>query len=53
MLRIALEVVFMVAILAALFWYVGIGSVYNALIHVKVEYLLLAFLMYFGISCLK
>jgi hypothetical protein len=42
----------MVAILAALFWYVGIGSVYNALIHVKVEYLLLAFLMYFCINLL-
>jgi uncharacterized protein (TIRG00374 family) len=52
MLRIALEVVFMVAILAALFWYVGIGSVYNALIHIKVEYLLLAFLMYFCINLL-
>ncbi|MGD0204636.1 MAG: lysylphosphatidylglycerol synthase transmembrane domain-containing protein [Candidatus Bathyarchaeia archaeon] len=52
MLRIALEVVFMVAILAALFWYVGVGSVYNALIHIKVEYLLLAFLMYFCINLL-
>ena len=51
-LRIALEVIFMVAILAALFWYVGIGSLYNALLHIKVEYLLLAFLMYFGINLL-
>ena len=42
----------MVAILAALFWYVGISSVYNALLHIKVEYLLLAFLMYFGINLL-
>jgi len=51
-LRITLEVVFMVAILAALFWYVGVGSLYNALLHIKVEYLLLAFLMYFGINLL-
>lgn len=50
--RILLEVVFMVAILAALFWYVGAGSIYNALLHIKVEYLLLAFLMYFGINLL-
>ncbi len=49
-LRIALEVVFMVLIFAALFWYVGVGSLYNALLHIKVEYLLLAFLMYFGIN---
>jgi uncharacterized protein (TIRG00374 family) len=42
----------MVAILAALFWYVGVGSIYNALLHIKVEYLLLAFLMYFGINLL-
>ncbi|MGA2523544.1 MAG: lysylphosphatidylglycerol synthase transmembrane domain-containing protein [Candidatus Bathyarchaeia archaeon] len=42
----------MVAILAALFWYVGVGSLYNALLHIKVEYLLLAFLMYFGINLL-
>jgi uncharacterized protein (TIRG00374 family) len=40
----------MVAIFAALLWYVGVGSLYNALLHIKVEYLLLAFLMYFGIN---
>jgi len=51
-LRIALEVIFMVAILAALFWYVGVGSLYNALLHIRIEYLLLAFLMYFGINLL-
>ena len=50
MLRLALEVVCMVAIFAALFWYVGVGSLYNALLHIKIEYLLLAFLMYFGIN---
>ena len=51
-LQVTLEVIFMVAILAALFWYVGVGSIYNALLHIKVEYLLLAFLMYFGINVL-
>jgi uncharacterized protein (TIRG00374 family) len=35
-----------------LLWYVGIGSLYNALITVKVEYLLLAFVCYFGINLL-
>jgi len=42
----------MVAILGALFWYVGVGSIYNALLHIKVQYLLLAFLMYFCINLL-
>jgi glycosyltransferase 2 family protein len=40
----------MVAIFAALFWYVGIGSLYNALINIKIEYLVLAFACYFGIN---
>jgi uncharacterized protein (TIRG00374 family) len=52
MLRITLEVVFMVAILAALFWYVGLNSLYNALVRIRVQYLLLAFLMYFIINLL-
>ena len=30
----------------------GVGSIYNALLHIKIEYLLLAFLMYFGINLL-
>jgi uncharacterized protein (TIRG00374 family) len=42
----------MIAIFGALLWYVGIGSLYNALINVKLEYLLLAFLAYFGINLL-
>lgn len=42
----------MVAIFAALLWYVGIGSLYDALLTIKVEYLILAFLMYFGINLL-
>jgi glycosyltransferase 2 family protein len=45
-----LQVVAMVAIFTALFWYIGIGSLYNALLTIKVEYLALAFLMYFGIN---
>jgi uncharacterized protein (TIRG00374 family) len=42
----------MVAIFAALLWYVGIGSLYNSLLNIKIEYLLLAFLAYFGINLL-
>jgi uncharacterized protein (TIRG00374 family) len=49
-LKISLQVAVMVAIFAALLWYVGIGSLYNALLTIKVEYLALAFLMYFGIN---
>ena len=68
-LRIALEVIFMIAILAALLWYVGttvpasfkpgeptilkgVDYIYNTFLTIKVEYLLLAFLMYFGINLL-
>jgi glycosyltransferase 2 family protein len=51
-LKITLQVVFMVVIFSALLWYVGVGSLYNALLTIKVEYLLLAFLMYFGINLL-
>ena len=40
----------MVAIFAVLFWYIGVGSLYDALLKIKVEYLALAFLMYFGIN---
>ena len=40
----------MVAIFAALLWYVGVGDLYKALLNIKVEYLALAFLMYFGIN---
>lgn len=42
----------MVAIFAVLLWYVGIGSLYNALVNIKVEYLILAFAAYFGINLL-
>jgi uncharacterized protein (TIRG00374 family) len=40
----------MVAIFAALLWYIGLGSLYNALVNIKLEYLLLAFAAYFGIN---
>ncbi|MCW4009331.1 MAG: flippase-like domain-containing protein [Candidatus Bathyarchaeota archaeon] len=50
--RILLQVVFMIAIFAALLLYVGIGSLYEALLNVKVEYLILAFASYFGINLL-
>jgi len=50
--RIVLQVIVMVAIFAALLWYVGIGSLYDALINIKIEYLVLAFVCYFGINVL-
>jgi len=40
----------MVAIFAALLWYIGIGSLYQALVNIKVEYLVLTFACYFGIN---
>ncbi len=40
----------MVAMFAALLWYVGIGALYEALFTIKIEFLALAFLMYFGIN---
>jgi glycosyltransferase 2 family protein len=49
-LKILIQVVVTVAIFAGLLWYIGIGSLYNALLTIKVEYLALAFLMYFGIN---
>lgn len=51
-LKIALQIVVMVAIFAALFWYIGVDSLIEALLNIRVEYLLLAFLMYFGINLL-
>jgi uncharacterized protein (TIRG00374 family) len=42
----------MVAIFAALLWYVGIGSLYNSLLNIKLEYLVFAFLAYFAINLL-
>jgi len=42
----------MVAIFAALIWYVGIDQLVQALVKVRVEYLVLAFACYFGINLL-
>ena len=49
-LKIGIQIVVMIAIFAALFWYIGIGSLYDALLNINVGYLALAFLMYFGIN---
>ncbi len=49
-LKYGLQIIVMVAIFAVMLWYVGIGSLYDALLTIKAEYLLLAFLMYFGIN---
>ena len=51
-LKILLQVALMVGIFGALLWYIGIGSLYETLLNIKVEYLILAFLMYFGINVL-
>jgi uncharacterized protein (TIRG00374 family) len=50
--RILLQIILMVAIFGALLWYVGIDALYNSLLNIKVEYLILAFLSYFGINLL-
>jgi len=50
--KIFLQVIAMVAMFAVLLWYVGIGDLYAALKTIKLEYLALAFLMYFGINVL-
>ena len=50
--RILLQIILMALIFAALLWYVGIGSLYDSLLNIKLEYLLLAFLAYFGINLL-
>jgi uncharacterized protein (TIRG00374 family) len=51
-LKILLQAALMVGIFGALLWYIGIGSLYETLLNIKVEYLILAFLMYFGINLL-
>lgn len=50
--RMLLQVLVMIAIFTALFWYVGIESLYQSLINIKLEYLVLAFVSYFGINLL-
>ncbi len=51
-LRIVFQAVLTVAIFCLLLWYVGIGSLYNALLNINVGFLALSFLMYFGINLL-
>ena len=68
-LRITLEIIFMVAILAGLLYYIGttvpstfkpgeaiilkgVDYIYTTVLTIKIQYLLLAFLMYFGINIL-
>lgn len=46
------QVVLMIAFFGVLLWYVGIDSLYNALLNIRVDYLALSFLMYFGINVL-
>lgn len=49
-LKYVIQIAAMVAIFAVLLWYVGITALIDAILTIKVEYLLLAFLMYFGIN---
>ncbi len=51
-LRVLLQIVCMVVILGALLWYVGIGSLYNTLREIKLSFLCVSFLAYFGINLL-
>lgn len=50
--RISFQIIITVAVFAALLWYVGLGSLYNSLLNIKLEFLLVAFLAYFGINLL-
>ena len=50
--RILSQIIVMVAIIGALLWYVGLGSLFNTLSEIKLEYLPLAFIAYFGINLL-
>jgi uncharacterized protein (TIRG00374 family) len=42
----------MVALIGVLLWYVGVNSLITTLSHIKIDYLPLAFLAYFGINLL-
>lgn len=50
--RLLLQAVFTVAIFVALLWYIGFGSLWDALRNIKMEYLVAAFAAYFGINLL-
>ena len=47
-----LQVVIMTALIGGLLWYVGVNSLITILSQMKLEYLALAFLAYFGINLL-
>ncbi|MCL2134259.1 MAG: flippase-like domain-containing protein [Candidatus Bathyarchaeota archaeon] len=51
-LKVSLQLIVMVVMFAVLLWYVGINELYVVLLTIKIEYLMLAFLMYFGINVL-
>ena len=51
-LRIALQIIVTVALIAGLLWYIGIGSLISTLSTMKMDYFALAFLAYFGINLL-
>jgi uncharacterized protein (TIRG00374 family) len=51
-LRILLQVAVMAALIGGLLWYVGVGSLVDTLSQMRLEYLPLAFLAYFGINIL-
>ncbi len=51
-LRIALQIILTVALIAGLLWYIGIGSLISTLRTMKMEYFALAFIAYFGINLL-
>ena len=48
--RILLQIVVMVALIGGLLWYVGIEALITTLSNLKLEFLALAFLAYFGIK---
>jgi uncharacterized protein (TIRG00374 family) len=50
--RILLQIVVMVALIGGLLWYVGIEALITTLSNLKLEFLALAFLAYFGINLL-
>ena len=50
--RTLLQIVFMVLIFAVLIWYIGVDSLNSELVNIKIEYLFLAFIAYFGINLL-
>jgi uncharacterized protein (TIRG00374 family) len=51
-LRVLLQIVSMAVILGALLWYVGVGSLYTTLRGIKLNFLCVSFLAYFGINLL-